>query len=367
MEMTRKHSKTTDSPALTDRSDRRSDSSSKEAWPTTEELNKLGKDSKKLEWLKDSKNRITVKVDGRDLNRVPYSEKQRISMARICRQLNNSKQTQQEGWLLMNELSQSMEDLMNELESIERKKSEPDASEEKIGMPLEPYLRKQIEQNETNLMNCLQRMAIQASLTASDTDSCIFFPGPVGDLPIHDCFLLDLTEFGEKVIDKYFDSPQLLSLPYTNDLDPWRDRPKCRLSREDGLYTGETVLHIAIVKENINLVKFLVNKGIDLSSRATGTFFQPKWIRPRVQELTKWQWLKAKIGGIDLKVEIFAAVKQELNEYYGYSSRIHVTRVDINPDIFISGVTMENFLCPLRQASETSRSARFCLKRKKPG
>jgi len=305
------------------RSDRRSDSSSKEAWPSREQLKQLEKDSKTLEWLKDDKNRMTVKVDGRDLKRVPCSEKQRISIARICRQLNNSQQTQQDGWLLMNELSQSMENLINELESIEWKKTESNSMSTECLKDMESDLRERIKQNETELLNFLQRMAIKAS----DKDSCVFSPGPVGDLPIHDCFLLDLTDFGERVIDTYFDSPQLLSLPYSNDLDPWRDRPKCRSSREDGLYTGETVLHIAIVKENRNLVQFLVDKGIDLSSRATGAFFQPKWIRPRVQELTNWQWLKAKIGGIDLKVEIFAVVKQELNEYYGYSCVIHATRV----------------------------------------
>jgi hypothetical protein len=310
--MMHRHSNTTDSSALTDRSDRRLES--KEAWPSREELTQLEKDSKKLEWVKDGKDRITVKVDGRDLNRQPCSEKQRISISRICRQLNNSQQTQQGGWLLMNELSQSMVNLIHRMESIDWNSTESDVSAENSGMPLESDLRNRIEQKEKELLNFLQRTAIKGS----DADSCVFSPGPVGDLPIHDCFLLDITEFGEKIIGEFFNSPQLLSLPYTNDLDPWRNRPKGHSSREDGLYTGETVLHIAIVKENRKLVKFLVNKGIDLSSRATGTFFQPKWTRPRVKELTNWQWLMAKIGGIDLKVEIFAAVKQELNEYYGY-------------------------------------------------
>jgi hypothetical protein len=147
-----------------------------------------------------------------------------------------------------------------------------------------------------------------------------FTPGPVGDLPIHDCILLDLDHVGLKIIERFFNTPSLLSLPFTNDLDPWRQKSNTHdlhLSWEDGLYTGETVLHIAIVKENVDLVRTFVERGINLSSRATGTFFQPKWIRPRVQELTRWQRFIAFIGGIDLKVEAFAAVKQQCNEYSG--------------------------------------------------
>ena len=186
----------------------------------------MEKDSKKIEWLMDDKNRMAVKVDGRDLNRVPCSEKQRISSARICRRLNKSQQTQQDGWL-MHKLSQSIDDLNNEVESVEWKKTESSS------MPTDPKamesdLRMRIEHNETELLHFLHRMAIKAS----NTDSFVFSPGPVGDLPIQDCFLLDLTDIGEMVINKYFNTPQLLSLPYTNDLDPWRDRPKCRSSRD---------------------------------------------------------------------------------------------------------------------------------------
>jgi hypothetical protein len=46
-------------------------------------------------------------------------------------------------------------------------------------------------------------------------------------------------------------------------------------------------------------------------------FFQPKWIRPTVHELTLRQRFIAFIGGVDLEVEAFAAVEQQLNEYYG--------------------------------------------------
>jgi hypothetical protein len=142
-----------------------------------------------------------------------------------------------------------------------------------------------------------------------------FSPGPVGDLPIHDCYLLDLTDIGLEVIEKYFHEPDTLSLPYTNDLSPWRVGTKDResLEWEDGLYSGETVLHIAIVKEKVEVAEKLLSKGIALSSRAKGVFFQPKWVRPRVGSLSVWQRFKAWVGGMDLTDDKFAALKEYLN------------------------------------------------------
>ena len=161
------------------------------------------------------------------------------------------------------------------------------------------------------------------SIAIPDRSHGPFIPGPVGDLPLHDCFLLDLNDVGKQVIEIFFSDSKLLSLEYKNDLDPWRIASNSAIAGnlwehwEDGLYTGETVLHIAIVKENLELVKLFLEKGINLSSRAKGAFFQPKWIRPRVHELTRWQKWVAYIGGIDLKVEMFAAVKQQQNESSG--------------------------------------------------
>jgi hypothetical protein len=152
-----------------------------------------------------------------------------------------------------------------------------------------------------------------------------FRPGPVGEFPIHQCLILGLESLGKTIIKKYFNSPELISIPYTNDLDPWRQRKidddLKLVPWEDGLYTGETALHIAIVKQNVRLVKFLLDHGAYISSRATGTFFQPPWLRPLSDRLTLLQKVFAWMGNVDLERFRYATLTREKNPdsvcYYG--------------------------------------------------
>jgi ankyrin repeat protein len=166
-----------------------------------------------------------------------------------------------------------------------------------------------------------------------DETSGKFRPGAVGELPLHQCFVFDLEELGNRIIAKYFNSPQLISTPYTNDLDPWRQRdPTCQSMRtnedtldldawEDGLFTGETVLHIAIAKKNASRVEFLLERGASLTSRAKGTFFQPEWLRPLSKRLTRLQKAFAWMIAMDLSKSRYATLTQERNPdsacYYG--------------------------------------------------
>ena len=48
--------------------------------------------------------------------------------------------------------------------------------------------------------------------------------------------------------------------------------------KDGGLFTGETLLHIAIVQHDIDMVKYLLEAGADLDSRALGVFFQKSQI-----------------------------------------------------------------------------------------
>jgi hypothetical protein len=197
--------------------------------------------------------------------------------------------------------------------------------------------------------------------------------GPVGDSPLHCCFLLGLHDLGFEIIELYYKNPELLSIPYENDLDQWRtaqspqrnnsqnssvvliperkvpdndDNSKSdeldnndesqesdkQLQRQpdydetasdesepldDGLYTGETILHIAIVQEKTMVVQELLERGIELSTRAKGVFFQPRFQLPRTTELNIRQKIKARVMGINLKLERFAAVKRIENTYSG--------------------------------------------------
>ena len=105
--------------------------------------------------------------------------------------------------------------------------------------------------------------------------------GPAGSAPIHLCIMMNLKKTGIKIIERYYNSPELLSCPVLNDLDAWRIK-KAQNPWEDGLYTGESALHMAIVQEDADLVRYLLESGISLASRATGLFFQPKMVPRRV-------------------------------------------------------------------------------------
>jgi hypothetical protein len=169
--------------------------------------------------------------------------------------------------------------------------------------------------------------------------------GPVGEYPLHCCFLLGLHELGAVLIEKIYNTPERLSIPYKNDLDPWRrpgikeeegiaqSRPQHKEHHttekvtdsedllDDGLYTGETILHIAIVQEKPQIVHKLLEQGIEICSRARGVFFQPRYRLPSIKELTRLQKWEAMLVGIDLEHELFAAVKKIENTfsecYYG--------------------------------------------------
>jgi ankyrin repeat protein len=177
-----------------------------------------------------------------------------------------------------------------------------------------------------------------------------FRPGPVGELPIHQCLLLDLDELATIVIDKYFNSPERISLPYTNDLDPWRRRgSSAQRAWEDGLFTGETALHIAIAKEDVRRVQFLLERGADLSSRATGAFFQPPWLPPLSDKLTPLQQIFAWMGTLKVNTFRFATLTQESNPdsacYYGelpLSFAASVGSVEICRMLFLKRCDLEN-------------------------
>jgi hypothetical protein len=58
-----------------------------------------------------------------------------------------------------------------------------------------------------------------------------------------------------------------------------------RGGKDGGLFTGETLLHIAIVQHDHQMVKWLLDGGASLDARALGVFFQ----RPRIDRFTSDQ------------------------------------------------------------------------------
>eukprot|EP00282_Hemiselmis_andersenii_P041327 CAMPEP_0172068896 /NCGR_PEP_ID=MMETSP1043-20130122/12452_1 /TAXON_ID=464988 /ORGANISM="Hemiselmis andersenii, Strain CCMP441" /LENGTH=668 /DNA_ID=CAMNT_0012729179 /DNA_START=9 /DNA_END=2012 /DNA_ORIENTATION=- len=166
--------------------------------------------------------------------------------------------------------------------------------------------------------------------------------GPVGDLPMHTCFLLGLKDLGMDIIKTFYNSPSLISLPYTDDTKFWDskalrgnegsrvlDLRRCGQYADGGLFTGETVLHIAIVNRDTEMAKWLLERGAKIDSVANGDFFYPSIIRrPRFQTLgnpVPWMWrMLAVIQQRELQREpVMRVWRNEDSAFSGESSTHH--------------------------------------------
>ena len=96
--------------------------------------------------------------------------------------------------------------------------------------------------------------------------------------------------------------------------DPWLDPSDVSKNkgRDGGLFTGETILHIAIVKRDLDSIEWLLDHGAELTCRAVGTFFQDAVIPRFTSDKT---WIKQKIGSLETKWVTF--VNNEFNHYGG--------------------------------------------------
>jgi ankyrin repeat protein len=238
-------------------------------------------------------------------------------------------QTQQDYWNLMDiivKLDKKIKNMVTEkskhMTLISHITDESTFIQESDIRRIEAELSKLSQERESAKKELLDLLATKADPVQQGGGDCDRFkPGPVGESPVHICFLLGLADIGHEVIKQYYSEKTLLSVPYKNDLLPLQIDSVLKKSNEDfsspenGLYTGETLLHIAIVNEDAALVKDLLDQGIEISSPATGVFFQPRWIRPRVKDLSRWQKFLSWISGVDLKVEKFAILSREVNEY----------------------------------------------------
>lgn len=151
-------------------------------------------------------------------------------------------------------------------------------------------------------------------------DTAFFVPGPVGDTLLHASFLLGMVELGKQLVEETYNTPELVSLPYTNDLQVWFDAKVVSPELDDGgLYTGQTVLHIAIVRKDRKLVQFLLGYGANIVARATGAFFKPKRCVTVVENPTRYQRTIAWIRGTDLSREPLVEIRDVADSgcYYG--------------------------------------------------
>jgi hypothetical protein len=289
-------------------------------WPREEDLKAFQDKIKEFSWqsfsswslgeLRKKLNLPHYETAGVGVDFVLYTRHDEAAhIASMCRCINVRLQTQQEKWILLLKITT----LKNEMKGN-------DTDPRRIG-----GYRKEIAE--------LQEQVLE-SLKEEHERNNRFLPGPVGDLVIHHCFILELYEIGIALLDSFPRVPRFIDMPYVNDLEIWRKRQveskevgrvgrseysRTPSSREDGLYTGETILHIAIVKQDMQLVNDLLERGASLSSCAIGVFFQPKSV-PWLEKPSKhWQdMFKDWVLSIDRN---FAVVKVEFNPesrcYYG--------------------------------------------------
>ncbi|XP_066457432.1 transient receptor potential cation channel subfamily V member 6-like isoform X2 [Eleutherodactylus coqui] len=119
-------------------------------------------------------------------------------------------------------------------------------------------LRQQKRIQEVPLLYCAQRNRVQAlkKLLLCKAINPLQ-TGVVGETALHLAVLHDNLESVKVLIER---SPELVNMPMTSDL-----------------YKGQTALHIAVMRQNLAIAQELIKNKADVySARAVGTFFQPK-------------------------------------------------------------------------------------------
>eukprot|EP00286_Rhodomonas_abbreviata_P004696 CAMPEP_0181338354 /NCGR_PEP_ID=MMETSP1101-20121128/28591_1 /TAXON_ID=46948 /ORGANISM="Rhodomonas abbreviata, Strain Caron Lab Isolate" /LENGTH=199 /DNA_ID=CAMNT_0023449077 /DNA_START=148 /DNA_END=744 /DNA_ORIENTATION=- len=69
-----------------------------------------------------------------------------------------------------------------------------------------------VQQSKHVSENCSKEEALDKVLRAAD---------PAGSVLLHQCFLLGLVSVGKAMIESHYNTPELMSLPYVSDLEPW--------------------------------------------------------------------------------------------------------------------------------------------------
>ena len=169
-----------------------------------------------------------------------------------CREINQALQLQQPLWKLLKKIKR-VGDNKNRLEHDLALKQNIDLA----------VWEKHLETLRSDLKRMRDRCA---NLIQSKNEA-----GPVGNFPIHDCILHNQIDLAEELIKE---NPALGECTYGNDMTVWKD---AGIQIDEGLYTGETVLHLAIGMGHVKLVEALL-ENVDPIAEVKGLFFLPPWI-----------------------------------------------------------------------------------------
>jgi len=208
----------------------------------------------------------------RDMLFVPTSTRRR---ATHLRDKNKTLQSEQILWKLLIDIK-GVEQMLHQQQEDSK---EDIVDSQMVQKEVDKLEKKQAQLEEEFLSLCNSRY--------DGGEKYAYLPGTCGELPVHSCLLLGITDLARKLVDQMH-SPEPgkldtntkhdVNMPYVNDFDAWRKLGLLSSFHpydDGGLFTGETLLHIAVVQKDIPLVKWLIeDKNALVSAQATGAFFK---------------------------------------------------------------------------------------------
>ena len=83
----------------------------------------------------------------------------------------------------------------------------------------------------------------------------------------------------------------------------------------DDEYYGEGALHMAVVNEDLSLVKYLLNNGADVKARAIGKFFCADDQKESREEVLEHEWyqMKTETNYMGFAYHLLLSYKQSVN------------------------------------------------------
>jgi len=231
-----------------------------------------------------------------------------------CRETNQTQQYKQPIWQLLQKLA----DVHAESQKLHSNDQGSGTEQTKVELELS-------KQKSSEAVEKIRKYFRE--LKASNTEIFTQGPvGPVGEYPIHICFLLGLKDLGMELVKNYYNTPKLINIGYQDDLQPYKAELVGRKSFDCGLYTGETILHIAIVTCDKETVEFLLRHGASLDSRAIGVFFLPPWIPPREKQ-SAFQKIKSRL--LSFATSEINKHRNEYSQVTSHRSCAHTTLIGV--------------------------------------